>query len=155
MKISVRRFLPGDEEAFRLLNEAWIRQYFGLEEADHRILGEPVAQILSPGGQIYMALDGDERVGACALIKMGEAEFEVAKMGVAESRRSQGIGRELLEFVIADARLMNARRLYIETNSTLNSAIHLYESVGFQHLPPGEGHPHFARGDTFMEMVLG
>ena len=155
MQITVRRFEPGDEEAFRLLNEAWIRQYFGLEEADHKILGDPVAHILAPGGQIYMALDGEDRVGTCALIKIGDAEFEVAKMGVAENRRGQGIGRVLLEFVIADARQMNARRLYIETNTSLKNAIHLYESVGFRHLPPGEGQSHFARGDAFLEMLLG
>lgn len=155
VKITVRRFVPGDEEAFRLLNEAWIQRYFGLEERDHEILGDPVAQILSPGGEIYMALDGDERVGTCALVKIGEAEFEVAKMGVAENRRGQGIGRLLLEFLIADARQMNARRLYIETNSSLHNAIHLYESVGFRLLPPGEGQSHFARGDTFLEMMLG
>ncbi len=57
--------------------------------------------------------------------------------------------------MIADARQMNARRLYIETNTTLKNAIHLYESVGFRHLPPGEGQSHFARGDAFLEMLLG
>ena len=155
MKITVRSFVPGDEEAFRLLNEAWIRQYFGLEEADHKVLGDPVAQILAPGGQIYMAMDGAERVGTCALIKLGDAEFELAKMGVAENRRGQGIGRVLLEFAIADARQMNVRRLYIETNTSLHSAIHLYESVGFRHLPPGDGQSHFARGNAFLEMRLG
>jgi putative acetyltransferase len=154
MKVTVRRFLPGDEQAFRLLNEAWIRQYFRLEEGDRTILGDPVAQILTPGGEIYMAVYGDERVGTCALVKIGDAEFEVAKMGVAENRRGQGIGRALLEFLIADARRMNVRRLFIETNSTLTNAIHLYESVGFQLLPPGAAQSHFARGDTFLEMML-
>jgi putative acetyltransferase len=154
MHITVRSFVRGDEEAFRLLNEAWIEEYFGLEEADHKILGDPVAQILAPGGQIYMALDGEERVGTVALIKMGDGEFEVAKMGVAESRRGQGIGRELLSFTIEDARRMGSKRLFIETNTSLKNAIHLYESLGFQHLPPGSVQSHFVRGDAFLELLL-
>jgi putative acetyltransferase len=154
MQITVRSFVRGDEEAFRLLNEAWIEKYFGLEEADRKILGDPVAQILAPGGQIYMALDGEERVGIVALIKMGDGEFEVAKMGVAESRRGQGIGRELLTFTIEDARRLGAKRLFIETNTSLKNAIHLYESLGFRHLPPGSVQSHFARGDAFLELLL-
>jgi putative acetyltransferase len=155
MQITVRTFVSGDEEAFRLLNEAWIERYFGMEDADHKILGDPLAYILAPGGQIYMALDGEDRVGTCALIKMSEGEFEVAKMGVDTARRGQGIGRRLLAFLIDDARRMGARRLYIETNTSLKNAIHLYESFGFLHLPPGSGHAHFARGDVFLELLLG
>ncbi|HVJ07494.1 MAG TPA: GNAT family N-acetyltransferase [Acidisarcina sp.] len=154
MAISVRRFVSGDEEAFRRLNEAWIERYFGMEDADRRILGDPQSQILASGGQIYLALDGTERVGACALVKIGDGEFEVAKMAVAEERRGQGIGRQLLSFVIADARQMGARRLYIESNSRLSSALHLYESLGFRHLPPETMQGHFARCDVFMELLL-
>jgi|SRR5450631_1445753 len=154
MQIVVRKFVGGDEEAFRLLNEEWIVPLFGLEDADRRILGDPQTHILSAGGQIYMALDGEKRVGTCALVKMGEGEFEVAKMGVAGEIRGRGIGRLLLEFVVADSREIGAKRLYIESNSSLKGAIHLYESMGFSHLPPGQGHPHFARGNVFMELRL-
>jgi putative acetyltransferase len=154
MQIALRTFVSGDEEAFRLLNEAWIGQYFGLEDADHKILGDPVVYILAPGGQIYMALDGGKRVGTCALIKMSEGEFEVAKMAVTDELRGKGIGRQLLAFVIADALRMGARRLYIESNSPLKNAIHLYEALGFRHLSHGEAQPHFARGDVFMELLL-
>ena len=154
MQIVVRKFIDGDEEAFRLLNEEWIVPLFGLEDADRKILGDPQTHILAHAGQIYMALDGEKRVGTCALVKMGEGEYEVAKMGVSSELRGRGIGRLLLEFILADARKIGAKRLYIESNSTLKSALHLYESVGFQHLPPGQGHPHFARGNIFMELWL-
>ena len=32
---------PGDAEAFRTLNEWWIKKYFGIEEHDTEILGDP------------------------------------------------------------------------------------------------------------------
>ena len=102
-----------------------------------------------------MALEGGQRVGTCALVKMNEGEFEVAKMAVTHELRGKGIGRQLLAFVIEDARQMGAWRLYIESNSSLKNALHLYESFGFRHLPVEQAQPHFARGDVFMELLLG
>ncbi len=32
MNIGIREFQPGDEQAFRTINEAWITAYFKLEE---------------------------------------------------------------------------------------------------------------------------
>jgi len=48
------------------------------------------------------------------------------------------------------------KRLYLETNQVLLPAIHLYEAVGFTHLPKVRvvASP-YARADVFMEMWLG
>jgi hypothetical protein len=39
--ILIRPFQPGDELAFRALNEAWITRFFVLEEKDRLTLGDP------------------------------------------------------------------------------------------------------------------
>ena len=39
--IQLRPYQPGDGEAFRRLNEAWIEKFFGLEEHDNQMLGDP------------------------------------------------------------------------------------------------------------------
>lgn len=153
--IHLRPFQPGDEVAFRSLNEAWIAKHFGMEEKDRITLSDPVGEILNPGGRIFFALAGATCIGCCALIKVEPQEFEVAKMAVAEQLRGQGIGRRLLEYVVAQARALGTRRLYLETNSKLGNAIHLYESVGFRHLPPERVTPSpYARADIYMEMLL-
>ena len=153
--IHLRPFKPGDEPAFRSLNEAWIAKYFVIETADRVVLENPVENILAPGGHIFMALIDDLPVGCCALLPMGPKEFELAKMAVLESERGRGIGRKVLEYAIAQAKKLGAERLYLETNRKLANAIHLYESVGFQPVSPDQVIPSpYARANMFMEMAL-
>jgi putative acetyltransferase len=154
-EVVFRNFQPGDREAFRTLNEAWIEKHFRLEEKDRETLGDPDRHILGKGGHIVMAERAGRPVGCCALIALGAGRFEVAKMTVAESERGQGLGRQLLEHVIAFARERSIRSLYLETNSKLQNAIRIYEAVGFRHLPAEQVKPSpYARANVYMEMTL-
>jgi len=153
--VRVRTFESGDEEDFRILNEAWIEKYFRLEDKDRSTLCDPQTHILVPGGQIFVAVRDGKRIGCCALMLKKPGVYEIAKMAVAESEQGRGIGRKLLEAVIAYARGCGYARLYLETNEMLKNAIHLYESVGFRHLAPEdiEKSP-YARANVYMEMIL-
>jgi ribosomal protein S18 acetylase RimI-like enzyme len=86
---------------------------------------------------------------------MGNGGFEVSKMAVSPGLRGAGVGRQILEHVVDFARANGAKRLYIETSHKLPNAIHLYESVGFRHLPPERvvASP-YNRADVYMEMFL-
>jgi putative acetyltransferase len=150
-----RAFQAGDETAFRELNEAWIQQFFSIEAKDREVLGDPVGHILRPGGEIVMAILGDRAAGCCALLVMGEGSFEIGKMAVAEASRGLGVGRKLLARVIGRAREMSAKRLYLETNTKLPNATHLYEAQGFVRLPPERVRQSpYARLNVYMEMLL-
>jgi GNAT superfamily N-acetyltransferase len=153
--IHLRPFQPGDEIAFRELNEAWIAKYFTIEPAELPYLEDPVRNIVEAGGYIFMAVFGEVPVGCCALLRMEPGAFEVAKMAVTENLRGRGIGRKVLEFAIAYAKKIGAKRLYLETNRKLANAIHLYESIGFQHVSPDQVIPSpYGRANVFMEMNL-
>jgi putative acetyltransferase len=152
--VSIRSFQSGDETSFRTLNEEWIVKHFVLEDKDRAVLGDPVKYILNPGGEIIFATIGGETVGCCALVPEGPGEYEVAKMAVTEAYQGRGIGRKIIERVIAEARAKGATRLYLETNSKL-TATYLYESVGFRHIPIDRRKPSlYSRADVFMEMML-
>jgi putative acetyltransferase len=154
-EIAFRLFQPSDAEPFRMLNEEWIARYFRLEEQDRIQLGDPENNILRPGGQILMAVAGEERIGCCALISVKPGVFEVAKMAVSERYRGHGIGRRLLEYAIAQAQVLGAHTLELASNAKLANAVHLYESVGFRHLPPERLEPSpYARANVFMELHL-
>jgi putative acetyltransferase len=154
-KVSIRPFRFGDESAFRKLNERWISQYFKVEEADEKVFSDPVGTILHPGGQILFAEMGGKLVGCCALVPIADREFEVAKMAVDPEFQGKGIGRSLLRAVVDAGREMGARRLYLETNHQLGPAIHLYEELGFRHVPAHRVHASpYARADVFMELFL-
>jgi GNAT superfamily N-acetyltransferase len=153
--VSIRSFRSEDANDFRRLNEEWITRYFGLEEKDSRTLNDPGKYILAPGGYIAMAFVGRDAVGCCALIRLDDTSFEVAKMAVTPSWQGRGLGRKLLEHVISEARQLEAERLYLETNSKLTPAIRLYESLGFRHLPAGPVTPSpYQRADVYMELFL-
>lgn len=144
-----------DASAFRTLNEEWITRHFTLEPKDRETLNNPEAAILRKGGQILMAHIGDVAVGCVALIPMGNGMFELSKMAVSPEHRGLGIGRRLLGRAIAEARVLGASSLVLGSNSILANAVHLYESVGFRHIPPERVPPTpYTRANVFMEMAL-
>ena len=154
-EVTIREFQPGDEICFRRLNEEWIERYFRIEPKEAVILADPKGMILDTDGKIFFAVIDDQCVGCCALRRMSDTEYEVAKMAVTPACQGSGIGRRLLQTVIEAGRAMGARRLYLETNHRLTPAIRLYESVGFRHLSPEEIVPSpYARADVYMELLL-
>lgn len=153
--VTIRDFQPGDEAAFRRLNEEWITRYFAVESKDEQSFADPQATIIDRGGRIFLAFHEDNPVGCCALVFMSPGEFEVAKMAVTQSLQGAGIGRQLLERTIAEARAAGATRLYLETNHNLTPAISLYRSLGFQPVPSERVVPSpYDRADVYMELQL-
>lgn len=154
-EVTIREFRPGDEVSFRSLNEEWIARYFRIEPKEAEILADPKKMILDPGGRILFATLRDQCLGCCALRRISDTEFEVAKMAVTPACQGAGIGRKLLMAVIKTARILGAKRLYLETNHTLTPAIRMYESVGFTHIPPERRTPSpYQRADVYMEFYL-
>lgn len=152
--LQLRAFQLADATAFRRLNEAWIEKHFGLEPLDREILNDPVGHVLQPGGRIFMACRDGRAIGCCALVRMRTGVYEVAKMAVDERERGQGVGRKLLVYTIEQARAMGATLLTLASNDLLANAVHLYEAVGFRHVPRPEGYG-YVRANVFMEMTLG
>jgi GNAT superfamily N-acetyltransferase len=154
-EIDIRQFLPGDAAAFRRLNEEWITRFFRIEPKEAPVLRDPQTTILDAGGRIFFATANERCVGCCALIRLNDKEFEVAKMAVEPSHQGAGIGRRLLHRAIEEARSAGAKRLYLETNHVLTPAIRLYESLGFKHIPDDRIVPSpYARADVYMELIL-
>ena len=154
MSILIRSFRPGDEIAFRDINLEWIERFFAVEQKDLEVLDNPKTCILDRGGEILLALDGDEPVGVVALVVMGEGSVELAKMGVRPAAQGRGAGRLLVAGAIAKARKMGMRRVYIETNSKLGPALKLYRDAGFQPLREPVPSP-YVRADVQLELFLG
>ena len=146
-------YRPELAPAFRRLNQEWIERLFAIEPADLKVLDDPEGSIIAPGGQIFFAMCDGEAIGTAAAIRYSPARYELAKMAVARAYQGQGLGRRLGEAVIAFAREAGAGTLFLLTNSRLAGAIHLYEQLGFRHvpLPPATD---YARADVHMELSL-
>jgi len=154
--ISIRTLERGeDASAFRVLNEEWITRHFTLEAVDREVLNDPDGRILARGGTILMAYADGAAVGTVALIPQGDGVYELSKMAVSPGLRGLGIGRRLIERSIAYAREIGATSLFLGSSTKLPNAVHLYESVGFRHVPPSSlPGIHYSRADVFMVMEL-
>ncbi len=135
---------------FRQVNLAWIEELFWVEEEDARQLDNPRG-IVDAGGEILVALVGEEVVGSCALVRHRETEFELAKFAVAGEHRQSGIGGALLRSAIDRARKRGMQRITLVTNSKLVAARKLFERFGFAEVPLTES-PYEAAN---VAMVLG
>jgi DNA-binding MarR family transcriptional regulator/GNAT superfamily N-acetyltransferase len=136
---------------FKRLNVEWLQKYFRVEPIDEEVLSKP-ARILRDGGGIFLARYRGAIVGTCALLDAGDGRFELSKMAVTAGHQGLGIGRRLIEAVIAEYLSRGARELFLESNSKLTPAITLYESSGFVHAPrPAPSH--YERSDVYMVYV--
>ena len=132
--LAIRAFSDDLAAAFRDINTEWITAMYSLEPADRDVLDHPRARIVEPGGAIlFVEAEGLGLVGACALRKTGEGDFELTKMGVLEAARGRKAGEFLLQAMIDKAKALGARRLYLLSNKKSAAAVHLYEKLGFVH----------------------
>jgi ribosomal protein S18 acetylase RimI-like enzyme/DNA-binding MarR family transcriptional regulator len=138
---------------FKRLNLQWIKEFFRIEPGDRAVLDDPQGQILDQGGEILIAVSDGKVLGVCALKKLEKTRYELCKMAVEKNSRDKGIGRELMNAVIARARGIGAKELVLETSSKLTAAIKLYEKFGFKHVPLA-AHKDYDRTDTAMRLVL-
>jgi len=149
--IRIERWHPRWAGAFRDLNLEWLSRDFAVEPIDEIVLSDPQTHILAAGGDILFAVDANDRaVGTCALLRAGDDEVELTKMGVTADHQGQGLGKRLILAAIECFRRMQARQLFLETSSKLQPAISLYRSVGFELQPQLRPGSHYARADTYM-----
>ena len=120
------------QSAFKRLNVEWIERHWQLEEADRQALDDPDEVIIARGGHIFLALDDGDVVGTCALLRVTDATYELAKMAVDARIRGKGIGAALGIAVIDKAQSLQAEQVYLESNTILEPAIRLYRKLGFE-----------------------
>jgi putative acetyltransferase len=123
---------------FAELNREWLETYHLMEPAEEDQLANPQKHFLDSGGQIFVALHDGQVIGTCAVIPQGVGEVELAKLAVAPEYRGQGVARRLVERCIAFAREQGAHRVMLVSNSQLQAALRLYESLGFRYCPVPE-----------------
>ena len=91
-----------------------------------------------PAVTVWSAWDGDQVVGLAALKMLDAAHCEVKSMRTAPTHLRRGIGRVMLDHVMAEARTRGYQRISLETGTTAAfAAAHaLYERAGFMPCEP-------------------
>lgn len=95
-----------------------------------------VAGNLANGNPQYVALEGDEVVGWCDIVRQGFASTAhrgTFGLGVRAPWRGRGLGELLSRATIAEAWQRGFDRIELQVRSANTRAIALYERLGFQH----------------------
>jgi GNAT superfamily N-acetyltransferase len=133
-QLEIIEFEKNLSSTFSQINEEWITEMFSLEEKDKKVLSNPQEYIIEPGGYIlFVKTKTLGIIGTGALLKTGDHEYELTKMGVLKSARGLKAGEFLLQALIEKARIIGAKNFYLLTNKKCAAAIHLYEKNYFKH----------------------
>ena len=150
---TVLGFTPELATHFEALNREWIENYFEIEEADLEVFRDPYREIVEPGGQIFFVVNNGAVLGTCAVMRLNESTYELAKMAVSPNAQGRGYSNLLMKSAISFAREQGAARLILLSNTRLAPAIALYRKFGFEPVPITDAEE-YKRVDIQMELRL-
>jgi putative acetyltransferase len=95
-----------------------------------------------PALTFWSAWTGDTLAGMGALKQLDAARGEIKSMRVADALLGTGVGRAILDHIVAEARRRGLTSLWLETGSgpAFAPALGLYERAGFVRCGPFEGY---------------
>ena len=128
----------------------WLAIDLGFQHFDEELATLP-GKYAPPRGRLFLA--GDAPVGCIALRPLDEAGVgEVKRLYVRDAARGTGLGRTLVETVIAHARDIGYGELRLDTAGWMHDAVRLYGKLGFRECSPYYHNP--MPGAVYMSLVL-
>ena len=125
-----------------LLEEYWAD--FGFTPCFQNF-GEEVAHLPGeyspPDGRLALALVGGQPTGCGALRRLDASRAEAKRLYVRPRFRGLGIGRGLLDWIIAEARHAGYREILGDTMPVMREAIAMYQRRGFERTAPYNADP--------------
>jgi ribosomal-protein-alanine N-acetyltransferase len=127
MSWQLRRATPADLDAIMLLESG----IFGTDAWS----AESMRSELASRHAYYLVaerVDDETVVGYAGLLApQGGADGDIQTIAVAESDRRGGLGRTLIQALVAEARKRGATKVFLEVRADNGSAQLLYETLGF------------------------
>lgn len=107
------------------------RQYFIVTDENHTVIG-------GGGFAEFAGFDG------CA---------ELQKLYLTDAVKGRGLGKKLMQIIEDAARAAGYQSLYLETHTNLETAIHLYEKLGFQRIDKPEAVVHSTMNRFYLKQI--
>ena len=96
-----------------------------------------------PGGESLLAKRGDHVLGCIALKPLEPPRIaEIKRLFVRPQARGKGVGKALVQAVIATAQQAGYDEIKLDTLPEMEGAIALYKASGFVPIPPYGSHPY-------------
>jgi putative acetyltransferase len=123
--------------AIRALIARHLRGMHAHTPAEH-VHAFDIDRLKDPRVTFWSAWAGDDLAGCGALKRLDDGAGEIKSMRVADAYLGRGVGRAILDHILAEARRAGMTRLWLETGSgaAFRPALALYESAGFAYSGP-------------------
>jgi carbonic anhydrase len=105
-----------------------------------------------PGGRLALASIDEQPAGCIALRRVDAHCAEAKRLFVRPAFRGLGLGRALLDWVVAEARAAGYREIVGDTMPVMRDALALYDRMGFKRAEPYSEHP--TEGAIFIRIEL-
>lgn len=116
-------------------------------------LAELPGEYVPPSGRLFLAIENDQIAGCVAVRKIADDTCEMKRLYVRPAFRGLGLGRRLIETIIAAAREIGYQHMRLDTlPGKMDPAIAMYRSLGFKNIDPYYDNP--VAGAAFMELDL-
>ena len=155
-KITIESMRLDQRDAYAGIWVPWLRDTMkkSPEAEDLMIMADPAAYYRGQGGDAFLAVLGEQVVGAVAIKQVGSAGFEFCKLVVAEAARGHGVGRALVERCVQFTGEHDGPALYLQSFLALDVALALYRRMGFVETPAPPGMSVLARTEIIMSMAV-
>ena len=131
----------------RAIVEALFREYvaslaedISFQNVDDELNGLP-GKYARPTGVVLIARQGDTAAGAVAYRMVEPGVCEMKRLYVRPACRGSGLGRELANELIEDARAQGYRTMLLDTLASMEAARALYRDLGFVPVTPYYDNP--------------
>ena len=131
---------------------AWLQIDLCFQNFERELSGLP-GEYVPPAGRLLLAYEESELAGCVALREIDEGVCEMKRLFLRDQFRGRGLGRQLIEAILREARQIGYRRIRLDTlPPKMNDAIALYRSYGFKEIASYYDNP--VPGAIFMELDL-
>ena len=89
-----------------------------------------------PRGRLALAMVDGNAAGCIALRAIDDARCEAKRLYIRQEFRGRGVGRALMDWLIAEARAVGYRELVGDTMPVMQQALAMYDRMGFERTGP-------------------